>query len=71
MTWHLETGITAVKLTERAEAFLNTELDWDGVQQPLLGHKVNPFKALYNRIDMKQVEALVGSIQRGSKPTGR
>ncbi|WP_152065196.1 methionine--tRNA ligase subunit beta [Escherichia coli] len=47
------------KLTERAEAFLNTELTWDGIQQPLLGHKVNPFKALYNRIDMKQVEALV------------
>lgn len=47
------------KLTERAEAFLNTELTWDGIQQPLLGHKVNPFKALYNRIDMRQVEALV------------
>ncbi len=46
------------KLTERAE-HLNTELTWDGIQQPLLGHKVNPFKALYNRIDMKQVEALV------------
>ncbi len=26
---------------------------------PLLSHKVNTFKALYNRIDMKQVEALV------------
>jgi hypothetical protein len=29
------------------------------IQQPLLAHKVNPFKALYNRIEMKQVEALV------------
>ena len=27
--------------------------------QPLLGHKVNTFKALYNRIEMKQVDALV------------
>ncbi|MDK6296230.1 hypothetical protein QP103_07710, partial [Gardnerella swidsinskii] len=42
-----------------AEAFLNTELSWDAIQQPLLAHKVNAFKALYNRIEMKQVEALV------------
>lgn len=44
-------------LSERVEAFLNSELTWDAIQQPLLGHKVNTFKALYNRIDMKQVEA--------------
>jgi len=29
------------------------------LNQPLLGHKLNAFKALYNRIEMKQVEALV------------
>ncbi len=58
------------KLTERAEAFLNTELT-DGIQQPLLGHKVNPFKALYNRIDMKQVEALVEASKEEVKPLPR
>jgi methionyl-tRNA synthetase len=47
------------QLAARAEAFLNSELSWDAIQQPLLGHKVNAFKALYNRIEMKQVEALV------------
>ncbi|VTN10353.1 Methionine--tRNA ligase [Raoultella terrigena] len=36
------------QLTARAEAFLNSELSWDAVQQPLLAHKVNTFKALYN-----------------------
>ncbi len=46
-------------LAERTEAFLNTELSWDAIQQPLLNHRVNNFKALYNRIEMKQVEALV------------
>jgi len=46
-------------LSERAEAFLNCELSWDGINTPLLNHKVNTFKALYNRIEMKQVEALV------------
>jgi methionyl-tRNA synthetase len=47
------------QLAARAEAFLNSELSWDAIQQPLLAHKVNTFKALYNRIEMKQVEALV------------
>lgn len=46
-------------LSARAEAFLNVELTWDGIAQPLLSHKVNPFKALYSRIDMKQVDALI------------
>ncbi|WP_085653529.1 methionine--tRNA ligase subunit beta, partial [Lonsdalea britannica] len=46
-------------LAERAEAFLNTDLQWDALAQPLLGHQVNPFKALFNRIDPKNIEAMV------------
>ncbi|MBK4714176.1 MULTISPECIES: methionine--tRNA ligase [Tenebrionibacter/Tenebrionicola group] len=46
-------------LAGRTEAFLNSALTWEGIHQPLLNHKVNTFKALYNRIDMKQVNALV------------
>ena len=57
------------QLSERAEAFLNTELTWDAIQQPLLGHKVNTFKALYNRIEMKQVEALVEASKEEVKAT--
>ncbi|GKX56055.1 methionine--tRNA ligase [Leminorella grimontii] len=48
-------------LTERAEAFLNQELHWDGIEQPLLGHRVNAFKALFNRIDSTQIDAMVES----------
>ncbi|WP_140919260.1 methionine--tRNA ligase [Limnobaculum xujianqingii] len=48
-------------LTERAEAFLNKELHWDEIEQPLLGHKVNGFKALFNRIDSDKVDAMVES----------
>lgn len=47
------------ELAKRAETFLNSELTWDDIRKPLISHKVNTFKALYNRIDMKQVEALV------------
>ena len=57
------------QLAARAEAFLNSELSWDAIQQPLLAHKVNPFKALYNRIEMKQVEALVEASKEEVKAT--
>lgn len=46
-------------LTERTEAFLNAELTWEGIGQPLLSHKVNPFKALFNRIELDKVSAMV------------
>jgi methionyl-tRNA synthetase len=59
------------QLAARAEAFLNSELSWDAIQQPLLGHKVNTFKALYNRIEMKQVEALVEASKEEVKALQR
>jgi methionyl-tRNA synthetase len=54
-------------LSARTEAFLNTELQWDGIYSPLVNHKVNNFKALYNRIDLKQIEALVEASQEEVK----
>ena len=48
-------------LTERAEAFLNAELSWDAIPQPLLGHQVNAFKALFNRIDLDKVNEMVSA----------
>ncbi|WKW44655.1 methionine--tRNA ligase [Kosakonia cowanii] len=47
------------ELAERAEQFLGVELTWEKIHSPLINHKINTFKALYNRIEMKQVEALV------------
>lgn len=46
-------------LTARTEAFLNQELTWDGIQQPLLNHSIAPFKALYGRIEMDKVNGLI------------
>ncbi|MBP1128757.1 methionyl-tRNA synthetase [Serratia sp. PL17] len=48
-------------LSERTEAFLNCELSWDSIQQPLLSHQVNPFKALFNRIDLDKVNEMVSA----------
>ncbi|MCP9269619.1 methionine--tRNA ligase [Xenorhabdus bovienii] len=55
-------------LTDRTEAFLNTELTWDGIQQPLLNHEVSPFKALFNRIEMAKVDAMVADSKESIEP---
>ncbi|GHA60145.1 methionine--tRNA ligase [Photobacterium aphoticum] len=46
-------------LAERTEAFLNETLTWEGIAQPLTDHEVTKFKALFNRIDPKHVEAMI------------
>lgn len=46
-------------LAEKTEQFLNTELTWQGIEAPLLGHEINKFKALMQRIDAEKVEKMV------------
>ena len=47
------------ELAARSERFLNEELIWESVQNPMLGQTIKPFKPLLQRIDPKQVEAMV------------
>ncbi|MFZ7265366.1 methionine--tRNA ligase [Avibacterium avium] len=47
------------QLAERAEAFLQTEITWDNLATPLLAHKIAPFKALFSRLEMKQIEQMI------------
>ncbi|WP_410678724.1 methionine--tRNA ligase [Avibacterium paragallinarum] len=47
------------QLAERAEAFLQTEITWDNLATPLLAHNIAPFKALFSRLDMKQIEQMI------------
>ncbi|MFB9885574.1 methionine--tRNA ligase [Balneatrix alpica] len=46
-------------MSQRAEAFLNEELNWASHQQLLLSHRVNPFSALMTRVDSDKVAAMV------------
>ncbi|HGM9947572.1 TPA: methionine--tRNA ligase [Providencia rettgeri] len=55
-------------LTKRTEAFLNSELSWDAINTPLLNHSVAPFKALFNRIEMAKVDAMVEASKESIKP---
>ena len=47
------------KLATRSEEFLNETLDWEIIKVPLSGHQINKFKALFQRIDVKNVSAMV------------
>ena len=44
---------------QRSEDFLNSELTWDALAQPLLNHNINKFKPLMTRIEKEQIEAMV------------
>ena len=47
------------KLARDSAAFLKTDLDWNSLDRALLGTEISPFKALFKRIDMKSVEAMI------------
>lgn len=51
-------------IAERAEAFLAIDpLVWDDSQSPLLGHTIKRFESLLERIDPKEVEAMIEESQ--------
>jgi methionyl-tRNA synthetase len=41
------------------EAFLNDQLTWDSIKKPLIGHQINNFKPLLQRVEQEKVEAMV------------
>ncbi len=55
---------------EKSEAFLNTELTWANIAQPLLAHKINKFKPLLTRIEKEQIEAMTEASTE-SMPTAK
>ncbi|QYJ83916.1 methionine--tRNA ligase [Shewanella aegiceratis] len=47
------------KLAQDVEAFLKLELTWDDLARDLSGHEIAPFKALMQRVEMKNIEAII------------
>ncbi|GMR21416.1 MAG: methionine--tRNA ligase [Gammaproteobacteria bacterium] len=46
----------------KAEAFLNIEpLEWSDIAQPLTAHKINKFKHMLQRVETKQVDAMIAA----------
>ncbi len=48
--------------------FLNDELAWDSVATPLLGHPINKFKALMQRVEMDKVNAMLEESKESLAP---
>jgi methionyl-tRNA synthetase len=48
------------RLAEQTAEFLNDPLHWNDDLTPLLDHPINPFKPLMKRIEVSQVEAMIG-----------
>ncbi len=57
-------------MARKAEAFLNVEpLAWEDAQTPLTApHRINKFKAMLQRMDMKAVNKLVEASAEGTTP---
>jgi len=47
------------RTAEKSEAFLNSELRWHTLSEPLLAHTINKFKPLMTRIEKEQIETMV------------
>ena len=46
------------------EAFLNDQLTWDSIKQPLIGHQINNFKPLLQRVEQEKVECMVDASKQ-------
>lgn len=61
-------------LSQRSEEFLNTTLQWDTLDQPLINHTINKFKALFSRIEMSNIEKMIEEtktlLNTTTQPTG-
>ena len=47
------------RTAEKSEAFLNSKLLWNTLNEPLLDHTINKFKPLMTRIEKKQIDTMV------------
>ena len=56
-------------LAERSEAFLNSQLEWHTIDKALAGHKINSFKALFNRIDMDKITTMIEETKQQAAAT--
>ncbi|MDK1286700.1 methionine--tRNA ligase [Pseudoalteromonas umbrosa] len=59
-------------MSSNVEQFLATELTWETVSKPLVGHEINKFKALMQRVDLDKVNAMVDASKESleaAKPT--
>jgi methionyl-tRNA synthetase len=52
------------ELTKKSAEFLNVDLTWNNLEDKLLATSINTFKALFSRIDIKQVNAMLEDTKK-------
>ncbi len=59
-------------MARRVEAFLNVELRWDQTaQKPLLGHRIQAFEPLMQRVDRKRIDAMIQASASPARDAGQ
>jgi len=53
-------------MASKAEAFLQTSLDWTALDRPLEAHQLAPFEPLLHRVDAEVVAAMVEASKSGA-----
>jgi methionyl-tRNA synthetase len=58
------------QLCTQAEAFLDAPIArWSDLDRPLLNHPIQPYTALFTRIDPKQIDTMTEASKESMKPT--
>ena len=55
-------------MTGQAQQFLQDNFGWHNYQQPLLNHRIEPFKALMQRVDPAKVAAMLEASKENLQP---
>ena len=56
-------------MAANGEAFLNDQLTWESIEQPLTGHRINNFKPLLQRVEKDKVDAMVEASKQEVEQT--
>ena len=57
-------------MAEQAQEFLQVELNWNDIQNPLTKHQINPFKPLMLRIEDSQIEQMLETTKQAISAKG-
>ena len=56
---------------QKAAAFLNSDLAWKDNIQPMLNHSIHAFEPMMQRVDTKQVDAMLAEEKPAETPTAK
>ena len=56
-------------LAQKAEDFLNDDLQWQSSQDVLKGHAINKFKPMMQRVEMEHIDKMIEASKENLEPT--